>query len=92
MCLEGRGYGLKPRSFELAVVPGTVVDNDGLHGIKVESGTVLLHAGVEPITVQWFNHLADFGLDVEYEGPGLPRQRIPGSVLEGDGEPRDGRH
>src|SRR5208282_1848328 len=40
-----------------------------------------LHAGVEPITVQWFNHLADFGLDVEYEGPGLPRQRIPGSVL-----------
>jgi signal transduction histidine kinase len=81
VCLEGRGYGLKPRSFGLAVVPGTVVDNDGLHGIKVESGTVLLHAGVEPITVQWFNHLAESGLDVEYEGPGLPRQRIPGSVL-----------
>ena len=81
VCLEGKGCGVKPKSFGLAVVPGMVVDNDGLHGITVESGAAFLHAGVNPITVQWFNRTGDFGLSVEYEGPGLPRQRIPGSVL-----------
>jgi signal transduction histidine kinase len=81
VCLEGKGCGLKPKSFGLAVVPGMVVDNDGLHGMTVTSGTAFLHAGVNPITVQWFNRAGDFGLSVEYAGPGLPRQRIPSFFL-----------
>jgi signal transduction histidine kinase len=81
VCLEGKGCALKPKSFGLAVVPRMVVDNDGLHGAKLESGKTFLHAGVNPITVQWFNGPGEFGLNVEYEGPGLPRQRIPASVL-----------
>ncbi len=81
VCLEGKGCGLKPKSFGLAVVPGMVVDNDGLHRMTVESGAAFLRAGVNPITVQWFNHTGDFGLSVEYEGPGLPQQRIQGAVL-----------
>jgi signal transduction histidine kinase len=79
--LEGKGCGLKPRSFGLAIVPGMAVDNDGIHSMKVESGTVFLHAGVNPIRVAWFNGPGELGLTLEYEGPGLPRQRIPGSVL-----------
>jgi signal transduction histidine kinase len=81
VCLEGRGCGLKLESFGLAVVPGMVVDNDGVHATTVGSGEVFLHAGVNPIAVQWFNRIGNSGLSVEYQGPDLPRQRIPGSVL-----------
>jgi len=45
------------------------------------AGTTRLRAGVNPITLQWFNRKGDCGLNVEYRGPGLRRQRIPGSVL-----------
>ena len=81
VCLEGKGCGVMPKGFGLAIVPGMVVDNDGIHAMTLESGTVFLHAGLNPIAVQWFNHTGDFGLSVEYQGPGLPRQRIPRSVL-----------
>ena len=81
VCLEGLRCGLKPRSFGLAVVPGLVVNNDGLHPMKLESGTAFLHAGANPIRVQWFNGPGDAGLILEYEGPDLPRQPIPASVL-----------
>lgn len=81
VCLEGKGCGVMPKGFGLAIVPGMVVDNDGIHAMTLESGTVFLHAGLNPIAVQWFNHTGDFGLSVEYQGPGLPRQRIPPSVL-----------
>ena len=30
ICLEGTGCGIKPKNFGLAIVPGLVVDNDGL--------------------------------------------------------------
>ena len=79
--LEGKGCGVIPKSFGLAIVPGMVVDNDGYHAMAQESGTVFLHAGVNPITVQWFNSDAGFGLSVEYQGPGLSRRQIPSSVL-----------
>jgi signal transduction histidine kinase len=81
VCLEGRGCGLKRKSFGLVVVPRMVVDNDGIHGMTTASGTTRLRTGVNPITVQWFNRNGDSGLSVEYRGPGLRRQRIPGSVL-----------
>lgn len=79
--LEGKGCALRPRGIGLAVVPRLVVDNDGVHGNRSESGTVFLNAGMNPITLQWFNSLGDFTLNVEYEGPNLPRQRIPSAVL-----------
>lgn len=81
VCLEGKACGFKPRSFGLEIVPGLVVDNDGVHSMKVESGTAFLHAGLNPVRVEWFNGPTDLGLTLEYEGPDLPRQRIPGSVL-----------
>jgi signal transduction histidine kinase len=81
VALEGNGCGLRPRGFGLAVTPGVVVDNDGLHPIQLQSGAVLLHAGVNPIRLLWFNGPKDLALSLEYEGPDLPRQRIPSSVL-----------
>lgn len=79
--IEGSGYGIRPKSFGLAFVPGLLVDNDGYHGLSTESGTAVLHAGPNPIAVQWFNRDANLGLTVEYEGPGLRRQRVPSSAL-----------
>jgi signal transduction histidine kinase len=66
-------------AIKLASVP--VVDNDGVHPMKEESGSVSLKAGRHPIRVAWFNRTAAFGLEVYYEGPNVPRQRIPDGVL-----------
>ena len=81
VCLEGTGNTVKLKNFGLSIVPGMIVDNDGMHGSTVQSGTVFLPAGTNPISVQWFNAATDFGLNLEYEGPGIPRQRIPSSAL-----------
>jgi len=79
--LDGTGCGVRRRCFGLAVVPGLAVDNDGLHGMATESGTVFLHAGLNPVAAQWFNRAGSFGLTVAYEGPGVARQPIPGAAL-----------
>lgn len=81
VCLEGKGYGVKVKGFGLALVPELTVNNDGYHSMVGQSGSLFLHAGPNPITIRWFNFLGSFGLNVEYEGPGLPRQTIPSSVL-----------
>lgn len=81
VCLEGTECAAKPESFGLKIVPGMIVDNDGDHPMATESGRTFLHAGKNPLTVSWFNRFGDFGLNVEYEGPDLPRQRIPSSAL-----------
>lgn len=60
---------------------GSVVDNNGIHGMAEKSGVVYLKAGRHPIRVDWFNGVEKYGLEVEYEGPGLPRQKIPDAAL-----------
>ncbi|HTY87906.1 MAG TPA: ATP-binding protein [Candidatus Acidoferrum sp.] len=70
---EGAGFRLGAR--------GTIVDNDGVHDLAEKSGTVYLKAGRQPIRVDWFNGVEKFGLEVEYEGPNLPRQKIPDAAL-----------
>jgi signal transduction histidine kinase len=79
--LEGWGCAVKREGFGLAVGPGMVVDNDGIHAATVESGRVFLNAGMAPIRLEWFNRLGELVLGVEYEGPKLPRQPIPDAVL-----------
>lgn len=81
ICLEGKGCGVIRKGFGLAIVPGLVVDNDGLHEMKYASGSVCLCAGLNPIMVQCFNGLGTFGLRLEYEGPGFPAQPIPTAAL-----------
>ena len=60
---------------------GPVVDNDGVHGMVEKSGALYLKAGPNPIRVEWFNGVEKYGLNVEYEGPGVPRQKIPDATL-----------
>ena len=92
VCLEGKGCGVKQEKFWLAIVPAMVVDCDGVHPEITESGMTFLNAGTMPITVKWFNWFGPFALNVEYEGPNLPRQRIPSSVLsKGDIDKATGR-
>jgi len=82
VCLEGMDCALTRKGFGVAVVPGMVVNNDGIHSYRFQSGAVFLRAGRAPIKLQWFNRTGDFGLNLEYEGPGRTRRRLSGSVLE----------
>jgi signal transduction histidine kinase len=79
--VEGNGtIARKGAGFRLGV-RGTVVDNNGIHGMAEKSGTVYLKAGRQPIRLDWFNGVEKYGLEVEYEGPGVPRQKIPDTAL-----------
>jgi signal transduction histidine kinase len=60
---------------------GPVVDNNGVHGMVEKTGSVYLEAGKNPFRVDWFNGTENYGLQVEYEGPSLPRRKIPDSAL-----------
>ena len=60
---------------------GPVVQNDGVHSLLEQSGSVYLAAGRHPFRLDWFNGTGRFGLSLDYEGPGLPRQRIPDAAL-----------
>ena len=60
---------------------GAIVDNDGVHIMVEKSGAVFLKAGLNPIRVEWFNRADKYGLQVDWEGPGLARQPIPNSAL-----------
>ncbi|MDF7823707.1 PA14 domain-containing protein [Pontiellaceae bacterium B12227] len=78
--IEGECAVVKSRdAIVLSSVP--VVENNGLHAIDEKSGNVYLEAGRHPIQVAWFNRTEIFGLDVAYEGPGIPRQTIPDGEL-----------
>jgi signal transduction histidine kinase len=65
----------------LIVHPAALVDNDGVHGATEKTGSILLQAGKHAIHLSWFNLDQPSELGVYYQGPDLPRQRIPGSAL-----------
>jgi signal transduction histidine kinase len=58
-----------------------VVDNDGLHDHREKNGLVSLEAGLNPIRLTWFNSRGAGVLNLSYQGPGVPRQKIPDNVL-----------
>ena len=60
---------------------GPVVDNDGVHGMIERAGSVYLSEGRHPLRVDWFNGVEKYGLKVECEGPGRPRQPIADTEL-----------
>ena len=73
--LEGSGIAGFGRLREV------LVDNDGLHGTVERSESIYLPVGRHPIRLAWFNGPGPFGLEVDYEGPGLARQPIPDAAL-----------
>ena len=58
-----------------------LVDNNDIHAMHEVSGAVYLTPGRHELRLDWFNHEFPYGLEVYYEGPGLPRQKIPDSAL-----------
>ncbi len=79
--LEGeRTITRRGAGYQLGVM-GPVVDDDGVHTMIEKSGSVYLGAGRHPVRVDWFNGVEKYGLEVDYQGPALPRQKISDSVL-----------
>ncbi len=72
--------------FQLGAV-GPVVDDDGVHTMIEKSGSIYLQAGLHPLRLDWFNNLDKYGLEADYQGPGIPRQKIPDAALFHAGTP-----
>jgi cytochrome c2 len=51
-----------------------VADSDGVHPHQVKSGTAELKQGLHPVRVDYIQGGGEWTLDLEIEGPGLPRQ------------------
>jgi signal transduction histidine kinase len=64
-------------------VSGLVVDNNGIHSMIEKDGSIYLGAGRHPFWLDWFNGKDEWGLEVEYSGPNLTRQKIPDAALFG---------
>jgi signal transduction histidine kinase len=79
--VEGENCSLRQSRFYTQLGTAPVVDNDGRHEPRLRSGRVFLEAGRQPIHLEWFNSLGGSMLEVEWQGPGVQRQRIPGTVL-----------
>ena len=79
--IEGIGTIVRTGARYRLGAKGPVVDNNGVHGLVEKSGAVYLSAGRHPIRVEWFNGVEKRGLEVQYQGPGMPRGRIPDSAL-----------
>ena len=58
-----------------------VVENDGVHSVRERSGSVLLDSGLHYIEVRMFDAEGHDYLAVNYEGPWIPKQAIPDSLL-----------
>ncbi|WP_161598178.1 PA14 domain-containing protein [Maribacter flavus] len=58
-----------------------VVDNDGLHAMNEESGTIALSAGVHWLEIVFFELTGGDNLIVQYQGPSITKQNIPFSIL-----------
>ena len=70
-----------------------LLNNDGVHGLEEKAGTVVLTAGKHPLRVGWFTRDTPPLLEVWYEGPGVPRQKIPrGALFRREPNPDGGGH
>jgi hypothetical protein len=71
---------------QLFVGETMVVDNDGLHAVVEQSGTIGLEAGKHAMTVTFFEKTGGEAIDVRFEGGGLSKQVIPAANLFHVGE------
>lgn len=67
--------------FGIRVGTAPTVKNEGLKLPAYMSGSVFLEAGLQPIRLEWDPRPNDSVLDLVYEGPDIPRQKIPSGVL-----------
>jgi hypothetical protein len=62
-----------------------IIDNDGLHGMVERSGVVGLAAGKHAFRVEFFENGGGAGVIARWQGPGIPKQVIPGANLSRGG-------
>jgi signal transduction histidine kinase len=58
-----------------------LVNNDGAHSEQEKSAAVFLKAGRHPLCVSWLAGGSPEDLEVCFQGPDLPRQKIPDTAL-----------
>ena len=64
-----------------------VLDNDGLHPVVEQTGTISLDAGQHDIELHYFEKTGDQALQVSWSGPGFSRQQITNAIV--GNEPAD---
>lgn len=57
-----------------------VVDSDGVHPHQVKSDSAFFAAGMHPIRVDYTQGGGEWTLELEYEGPGVPRQMADAAI------------
>lgn len=71
--LSGGRVLLRRRKLGVQISAAPVVDNDGLHGWRVQTGQATLEAGRVPLELDWFNCLRNFGLGLFQDADGQSR-------------------
>ncbi|WP_025740279.1 carbohydrate-binding protein [Aquimarina pacifica] len=69
---------------KLSIDGNVVVNNDGLHGTKEESGAVCLEAGYHEIEVQYFEKTGGTSLSVAYAGPDFSKTTLSTLFIQDD--------
>ncbi len=72
-----RFYTKSDDGSRLWIADSLVVDNDGLHGAREESGVIALAAGLHPITVAMFEQSGDVELTASYPVLVSPSRAFP---------------
>ena len=65
----------------LQIGNATIIDNWTDHGATWNWGSVALGADAHPLLLEFYENGGDAVMELEYEGPGIPRQTVPVSVL-----------
>ena len=81
LVIEGENCSLIRGDYFVQIGTAPVVDADGHHVALLKSGKVYLPAGLQPIHLAWFNRFNLAVLKLEWEGPGLRRQKVSDSAL-----------
>jgi len=81
LAIEGRECAIARDRYDIRIGSGPVIEIDGHHATITRSGSVFLQEGRQPFRLDWFNGLNLAELHLEYEGPGLPRQKVPASAF-----------
>ena len=55
-----------------------IINHGNDHGMTYKSGTIQLEQGWHAFMLSFYNAYGEFGLDLQWEGPGVSRQTIPG--------------
>lgn len=79
--IQGYYCLLRQREMGIEISTGPVVDNDEIHIARTWGGSVALKAGMNPLRLDWFNHLREVHLEALYSISNAPFQAIESSNL-----------